>query len=488
MGKLKVGKCFFSFSLFIILISNQSANGEMSSQSVKPSFSCLKAKSKIEKSICQNSDLAELDTNLSQKFSEILTISKQEQEKKNKRTNQLEWLKKRNSTCSSGDHDCLKRFYNERLVYFDYLKLEQESLNVNSATKDQDVCSFVKNFTQTHTHEEFSKQVVSSERADYKWLKSHVKLQTFKNLVGGENNFPSYLTYYVWNLDFDGDKINDLLLMSEGGTAHCESFDMIKGVSKNKFEEKFKGRGEEGDCGWYTWVLPYNNKHYIIVTKKTEDGDSYIIYEGIKMKQKCSLSSTVKVSEWKSACEVKSELDGICSKVVNMADDLLKDILKLWAGKPATVLPEGFSSEITDEKGGDLEGSYKQWLIDLDNDGKDELYIRKKQNLGSRNGHGLISEIFKKDSSNQWKKIDPDDLYSGEILLEDVDGDRYKEGNHPGLTFIEFGGKNYIVESQNLKENVWQFNIQLIEKSKLRNVGRVYPITNRIMTLKMDKQ
>jgi uncharacterized protein len=74
------------------------------------SFDCQKAKTFIEKSICQNPDLSDLDDELGSQFQLALTDNKNPALFKKQ---QLAWLKQRN-TCQTVD--CVKKSYQQRIA------------------------------------------------------------------------------------------------------------------------------------------------------------------------------------------------------------------------------------------------------------------------------------------------------------------------------------------------------------------------------------
>ncbi|MDD1611201.1 MAG: lysozyme inhibitor LprI family protein [Methylococcaceae bacterium] len=74
------------------------------------SFDCQKAKTFIEKAICQNPDLSELDDELGSQYQMALTNNKKPEVFKKQ---QLTWLKQRD-TCQTVD--CVKKAYKQRIA------------------------------------------------------------------------------------------------------------------------------------------------------------------------------------------------------------------------------------------------------------------------------------------------------------------------------------------------------------------------------------
>lgn len=81
----------------------------------KASFNCLKAGAAIEFSICADAGLAELDVALSRRYVG-LRKSLKGKARKQIRTSQRAWMKKRDSDCAAGSVKCLTRSYKERLA------------------------------------------------------------------------------------------------------------------------------------------------------------------------------------------------------------------------------------------------------------------------------------------------------------------------------------------------------------------------------------
>lgn len=73
------------------------------------SFDCQKAKTFVEKAICQNQELSDLDDELRVQYDTALTDNKNPAAFKKQ---QLKWLKQRD-TCQTVD--CLKKSYNQRI-------------------------------------------------------------------------------------------------------------------------------------------------------------------------------------------------------------------------------------------------------------------------------------------------------------------------------------------------------------------------------------
>jgi uncharacterized protein len=74
------------------------------------SFDCAKAKTKIEKQICSNTKLSELDDKLTAPYNKVLAQSPVPEDTKEQ---QREWVKGSRNTCK--DADCLEQAYTSRI-------------------------------------------------------------------------------------------------------------------------------------------------------------------------------------------------------------------------------------------------------------------------------------------------------------------------------------------------------------------------------------
>ncbi len=84
-----------------------------------PSFNCQAKLNDVERSICENSDLINLDNQLNEKYQTVKS-SQNRTANKQLKYDQLTWLKKRNSSCSKPDNvACIKNMYKTRVKMLD---------------------------------------------------------------------------------------------------------------------------------------------------------------------------------------------------------------------------------------------------------------------------------------------------------------------------------------------------------------------------------
>ncbi len=82
------------------------------------SFDCRKANSPIEKTICNNKILSELDSQLGHTYKKVLE-NKNEVLTKQIRTKQKKWLKSRNNECKNSSIPCLKTTYEKQIEWLE---------------------------------------------------------------------------------------------------------------------------------------------------------------------------------------------------------------------------------------------------------------------------------------------------------------------------------------------------------------------------------
>ncbi len=159
------------------------------------SFDCTKAKSDVEKAICQDDELSKLDEKLSSFYIEILdgTFSKEEQE--NIKQAQRNWIKERNE-CKVGLIDCLVDKYKLRLTslgfyqdqyFFGKPPIEESIVKYDLVLSENDIlCSSLLNIYNEDI-EQFQK-VNYDNHAEFNWLKleAYVKPNPKKNITSDE--------------------------------------------------------------------------------------------------------------------------------------------------------------------------------------------------------------------------------------------------------------------------------------------------------------
>jgi uncharacterized protein len=82
------------------------------SGSAAPSFSCAKASNAVERAVCADSALAELDVRVAAEYKKALALHT---DKAALRDNQKQWLREMHRQCASAPAQCAHKFYRVRL-------------------------------------------------------------------------------------------------------------------------------------------------------------------------------------------------------------------------------------------------------------------------------------------------------------------------------------------------------------------------------------
>lgn len=158
-------------------------------------FDCIKAKSDVEKAICQDDELSKLDEALDSAYKEALIdgtyYDQYNPDIQKIKQAQREWVKERN-TCS-GDIDCLIEKYNSRLSELTYDRIsEKPPIELSSVkytlivNENNAMCSHLLEL-YNHDIEQFQK-VSYDNHIEFNWLKWEVPIKdvpTADKIIGG---------------------------------------------------------------------------------------------------------------------------------------------------------------------------------------------------------------------------------------------------------------------------------------------------------------
>ncbi len=111
------------------------------------SFDCAKARTTLEKTICNDSALNDADARLGKVYSQLRKSLSKSQAKKLKRE-QRAWLKQRTRVCSSGNSGCLLSLYESRIA-----DLSSGSSSESSRSGDKSNACYDKAQTQLDLNE-----------------------------------------------------------------------------------------------------------------------------------------------------------------------------------------------------------------------------------------------------------------------------------------------------------------------------------------------
>lgn len=82
-------------------------------QTAKPSFDCAKASNAVERAICTDPALAELDVQMASQYKQVVHATA---DKKALKADQRRWLQQMHSQCADGAFQCIQQHYRERLT------------------------------------------------------------------------------------------------------------------------------------------------------------------------------------------------------------------------------------------------------------------------------------------------------------------------------------------------------------------------------------
>lgn len=213
------------------------------------SFDCAKASSNVEKMICSDDELSELDQKMSLIFTKAFKTSKYKEALKKQ---QIAWIKERNQ-CGE-DIDCVINSYRDRLSVFDhsYNLYEKPRIPLSKipyqliVSQDDSLC---KPLLEIYNQDIASTQKVNySNHREFNWLK-------WKNYVNGSDDVQLIGGAFF---DLNGDQKEEFVF---GWYAHISGFqteDYMIFDSKNS--DFFKYSPVFGDFSkWPKTVLDFDN-------------------------------------------------------------------------------------------------------------------------------------------------------------------------------------------------------------------------------------
>jgi uncharacterized protein len=215
------------------------------------SFDCSHATTSVEKLICADQGLSQLDENLSRTYQEVLrsmpklTGLKQEQAK---------WLREVRDLCTDGK--CLEREYRNRLVAIEKLLPTKSAL--------------------CHEFQRLLSQPIGL--IDYKIEEKEIEQEDFNSCIP--------------NVDVDGDRIEDKILLSRGGSGSIipADYDYVT-LKLSSTEEKFTAEMQR------FYIIRYKAKYYIVASNlQGEEGPRFVDIKSMDrrgIKQICSYDCSI---------------------------------------------------------------------------------------------------------------------------------------------------------------------------------------------------
>lgn len=251
------------------------------------SFDCSKARTEIERMVCSDNEISELDGNLAEAYQRQLTGSASTEQL---RSEQRLWLRNVRNRCRS--IDCLRAAYQQRL----------------EALTNQ--CDFFQKYSKNVNAEELKKRAaerflgdVCNPKYEKKCGKGTVTVQDlqtlglspdepeFKGLLNGEWRVSASL------VDVDNDGVEELRIFRTVGTLHCTHSYFFKKTREGLFkpiqDKRYSVFSEEGRfCNGDLMFIRFSGKVYAVETYGKIDTVWIGFSDGLK--EICHFSETFK--------------------------------------------------------------------------------------------------------------------------------------------------------------------------------------------------
>ena len=217
------------------------------------SFDCTKAATKVEKMICQDTELSQLDEKLSEVYGSFYLITKEI------KTDQRTWMKKRN-TCQ--DTNCIKEAYTKRV----------EALTASLANQKTFPKLYLDAMKEAQGHMEivWNPIIFSEQKRIDAGLKFKDDLFRFKNIT-----FKSPL---IENVQYNDPKLKEILGVCYFYRFDLEigEFDHPKYISDGKKYWVEDERKPLHDINVSVWKTYAQDKEWLFI-KPTTSGNAYLV-------------------------------------------------------------------------------------------------------------------------------------------------------------------------------------------------------------------
>ena len=248
-------------------------------------------------------------------------------------------------------------------------------------------------------------------------------------------------------VDINNDGMPDIRAEGTFGSASCERSTYWKRNVDGSVGPVIARFGEEADCGWSTQVVRIRRKNYLV---QFDYRTNILELRGGEFRNVCQIAVRQMAATVTNEC-----VDPLCEAVADLGTALYEETKSMdqfaerarMAGKRISLVEasELIGPEATKDSriGGALGCAHdlcpKARLVDMDNDGIDELY------LSDRGGrvYWLWYEVYKK-TDGFYRKIDPEKTirdFSAISKLSD-----YALGEL--LSFIEINGKTVVLSEK----------------------------------------
>ncbi len=266
------------------------------------SFDCTKSQTIVEKTICQDRSLSELDTQLGQIYTEITqSLSRRDVEEVKKE--QLAWLKTRTSSCSGIDAICLQKVYAHRI---ESLKTHFSQMVEQSQSPSHEVEILNKKINVAFPPLEFKIFWKERKGASSSWQAPHGEislieiystksLKCMQRLVKPDHNFSIFFEDYNFDgyLDFRltlsgmilGNVFSDVYIFDPGRNRYFlhEKLSELTSISVDHDRKRLysDNRSQRGASFTYKILTVVENKLFILLERTSDvqlvDGDIYLL-------------------------------------------------------------------------------------------------------------------------------------------------------------------------------------------------------------------
>ncbi len=330
---------------FIIIISCLFLELYSSTKCNSASFNCQLAVTNVEKMICIDTQLSQMDKDLASLYTEALhNVVDPELQKQQQRG----WLRKTRNLCT--DVPCLMGAYTNRMT--ELVSLKKNNIQLAKTTKSEDdVCNLVAEYANRGALGE----IVVSPKMDIEI--SEEQLKKIKDLTYGSIN-------EKWSFDFNRDGIQDLFAIDYQGSAAIGSAYLLSGAEGSSVYSI-----DDFEDGHYDiWFLTIEGRFYVLSGNHQRLGRLRAIDDTCEFHYICSYAQ----KEKPEIELIKGKDNQMCVKA-GLGDVVHVDYTYIHS------VPKFLHF---------ISGSIKDGLakVDIDNDGKPDNIVRIECSSGGGRG------------------------------------------------------------------------------------------------------
>ncbi len=293
-------------------------------------------------------------------------------------------------------------------------------------------------------------------------------------------------------VDIDNDGVRDIRVSVTRGSASCEFNVFWKGRSNGSIGPIILTIGEEADCGWTIKAARFRGKNYLM-RFEGDDTSIYRLHE-YRFSRLCKIQLQHK--DPKTTTDCSSEL---CEGAARSGIALYEESVAFYEEKapvPGKKIPLTEAAQLLGPDGvreSMLNG--ERWclkeetdscptarLIDVDNDGIDELYLSK---IGGR-GNWLFFEIYQ-NKGGVYREIDPKVTYKNFQVISELPS--YVGNSRQSFKFLEVSGKTLVVvdgwaDEAKIAYSALKYRVFLIEAGAVLPLGSFTVTPERQVTVR----